>query len=216
MWNQIGRLRPPAVDEIKFLIMMTGCKTFFSLKMFCGLVIIIKSSRPWPPNLISYLFHCCLFLILAATFYTYFFGCDSNYKNIFIPVNLYSRCMCVYNYAHLLHLFIFAIYKCSWLWITDGFQILHPGDEAVYYCAIVSYRMNIICFDQTGRTQVGLLNTLWYAEFLYSWTKGHKWMSLLQLQCDELLYCPSIIWLTIKQLKLTNSTKKIIYRHLYV
>ena len=49
---------------------------FFSLRMFCGLVIIIKnfnfinSRRLWLPNLISYLFHPCLLLLGCHFFYT--------------------------------------------------------------------------------------------------------------------------------------------------
>ena len=53
--------------KLKFLIMMTRPQNVLFLRMFCGLVIIIKifnfinSRRPWPPNLISHLFHPSLF-----------------------------------------------------------------------------------------------------------------------------------------------------------
>ena len=66
-----GRPRPPAVDEIKiFDYDDKAAKCSFSLRMFCGLVIIINnfnfinfinSRRPQSPNSISHLFHPSLF-----------------------------------------------------------------------------------------------------------------------------------------------------------
>ena len=63
-WNQTGLPRTPAVDGIKvFDNHDKAAKRSFSLRMFCSLVIMIKnfnfinSRRPWPPNLISHLFH---------------------------------------------------------------------------------------------------------------------------------------------------------------
>ena len=68
MRNQIGRPRPPAVDEIKiFDNDDNAAKHSERKRTFCGFVIIIKnfnfidSRRPWPPNLISHLFHPGLF-----------------------------------------------------------------------------------------------------------------------------------------------------------
>ena len=67
---------PSAVDEIKiFDNDDKAVKRSFSLRMFCGLVIIIKnfnfinSRRPWPPNSFSYLFHPGLFLVLGHYFF---------------------------------------------------------------------------------------------------------------------------------------------------
>ena len=60
--------RPPAVDEIKIFDNVNKAeKGSFSLRMFYGLVIIIKhfnfsnSKGPWLPNLISHLLHPGLF-----------------------------------------------------------------------------------------------------------------------------------------------------------
>ena len=75
MWNQIGQLRPPAVDEIK-IFDNNDKAAKRSFRMFCNLVIIIKnfnfinSRRPWPPNLISHLFHPDLFSSWPLLFYT--------------------------------------------------------------------------------------------------------------------------------------------------
>ena len=62
------RPRPPAVDEINFFDNDDkASKRSFSLRVFCGLVIIIKtfnfinSRRCWPSNSISHLFHPGLF-----------------------------------------------------------------------------------------------------------------------------------------------------------
>ena len=44
MWNQIGRPRPPAVDEIEiFDNYDKAAKRSERKRMFCGLVIIIKN-----------------------------------------------------------------------------------------------------------------------------------------------------------------------------
>ena len=67
----------PAVDEIKiFDNDDKAAKHSERKRTFCGLVIIIKnfnfinSRRPWPPNLISHLFHPGLLVLGRYFFYT--------------------------------------------------------------------------------------------------------------------------------------------------
>ena len=76
MWNQIGQSWS-LVDEIEiFDNDDKATKHSFFLRMFCGLVIIIKnfnftnSRRPWLPNLISHLFILAFFISWLLLFLT--------------------------------------------------------------------------------------------------------------------------------------------------
>ena len=102
--NQIGRPRPPAVNEIKiFDNDSKATKHSFSLRMFCGLVIIIKnfnfinSRRHWLPNLILHLFHPGLLVLGRYFFYTMVFWLRSTLQEIHFPKHFIYKILIIYH-----------------------------------------------------------------------------------------------------------------------
>ena len=92
----------------KFLIIMTRPQTFFSLRMFCSFVIIIKnfnfinsSRRPWLPNLISHLFHPGLFSSWPLLSYT---------RDVLVEISLLFLVAFPLNDHDLIDLIILLVY----------------------------------------------------------------------------------------------------------